>query len=119
MTGQFFAPFLSALVIFSFRLSASILMLHLKTVFRAHGFYGGERLLTVTNSTEGSSVVAFVLVYVLVLGSTGGVVLVCTWRCHQWWQITMLCLFFLDVHKGVVSAGDASGDNVVLLAVLN
>ena len=74
---------------------------------------------TVTNSTEVSSVVAFVLVYVLVLGSTGGVVLVCTWRCHQWWQITMLCLFFLDVHRGVVSAGDASGDNVVLLAVLN
>ena len=33
----------------------------------------------------------------------------------------VLCLMYLclDVHKGVVSAGDASGDNVVLLAVLN
>ena len=96
MTGQFFAPFLSALVIFSFRLSASILMLHLKTVFRAHGFYGGERLPTVTNSTEVSSVVPFVLV--LCTCACACIMylcfdlLVCTWRCHQWWQIALLCL---------------------------
>ena len=61
------------------------------------------------------------LYYVLVLRSTCMYVEVSSVVADCPAMSYVLCLMYLclDVHKGVVSAGDASGDNVVLLAVLN